>query len=466
MNRVIAIVGRPNVGKSAIFNRIVGRRIAIVHDQPGVTRDRVSREAAWKDQRFELIDTGGLGFLDRSAADDAIADEMRKQAEVAIEDATVILFVVDITAGVMPLDLEVASMLHKSGRTVIVAANKADNETLEKNAPAFSTFGFPVFPVAALHDRGFERLMAVALAKLPDAPPPEQFVPLKVAIVGRPNAGKSSYINRLLRSDRVIVSAKPGTTRDSIEVPFKIGSGPQARHYTLIDTAGMRKATKIDNVVEQFSLMRAEKSIDECDVAVLTLDGSQGPSLQDKKIAAKILEARKGCVILVNKWDLLGGFTMREYTESFRRAVPFLNFAPLVYVSAKSGENIRKSVDAIDAVAAQISTTLPTATLNRVLHQATERVQAPLVKGKRMKFYYATQTGTRPVRVRLFVNDPTRMTESYRVYLIHALRSACGLDGAPILLDFKSSHDRPAGMSRPRSQELKSRGARRSYRRN
>ena len=442
MKRVVAIVGRPNVGKSAIFNRIAGRRVAIVHDQPGVTRDRVSREVTWEEQRFELIDTGGLGALDKSSASSEIADETRKQAEIAIHDAAVILFVVDITAGVVPLDREVARMLHESGRPVLTLANKSDNEGLDKNASEFEPLGFPSFPIAALHNRGFEPLLQALIERLPDTPLDERPPALKVAIVGRPNAGKSSYINRLLRSDRVIVNEVPGTTRDSIEIPFTVGAGPQARHYLLIDTAGMRKVTKIDNVVERFSLMRAEKSVDEADVVVLTLDGELGPSLQDKKIAAKILEARKGCVILVNKWDLLKGFTMKEYAESFRSAVSFLNFAPIVFVSSKSGENIRKSIETIDLVAAQISTEMPTATLNRVLHNAVQRVQPPMVGSRRMKFYYATQTGTRPLRVRLFVNNPESLKEQYRVYLIRELRKAYGLEGAPLILDFKSSHER------------------------
>jgi GTP-binding protein len=433
-------VGRPNVGKSAVFNRIAGKRVAIVHDQPGVTRDRVSREVTWRDRRFELIDTGGLGFLDGAAAADAIAEETRKQAEIAIADAAVILFVVDITEGVVPLDQEVARRLHASGRAVFAVANKADNDELDRRAPEFERLGFPVYPVAALHNRGFDPLMRAVTAQVPDASVAERPIALKVAIVGRPNAGKSSYINRLLRSDRVIVSETPGTTRDSIEIPFAVGAGPRARHYVLIDTAGMRKLTKIDNIVERFSLMRAEKSIEESDVAVLTLDGAQGPSLQDKKIAAKILECNKGCVILVSKWDLLAGFTRKEYEEAFRRAVPFLNFAPMVFVSALTGENVRKSIEAIDHVAAQISAELPTATLNRALQNATRRVQPPLVKGKRLKCYYATQTGTRPIRIRIFVNDPARLHESYRTYLISTLRGNFGLEGAPVILDFKPSH--------------------------
>ena len=442
MKPVIAIVGRPNVGKSALFNRLVGRRIAIVHDQPGVTRDRVSARAAWGERRFEMVDTGGLTSFGRQADADTLTAEARKQVAVAIEDAAVILFVVDITAGLTPLDHEVARQLHASGRAVFTVANKADTEPLDRQADDFRRIGFPVFPVSALHNRGFEELMDVAVARLPPEDLEAAPAALKVAVVGRPNAGKSSYINRLLRSDRVIVSPVPGTTRDSIEVPFSVGSGPLARHYLLVDTAGMRQRSKVDGAVEKFSLLRAEQSIEEADVVVLALDGAEGPTMQDKKIAALILEARRGCVVLVNKWDLLAeGATTREYTEAFRRAVPFLGFVPMVFASAKSGYNIRKSVEVIDQVAAQITTEVPTSTLNKVLHGCFERVQPPMVQGRRMKFYYATQTGTKPVRFRLFVNDTVKLTDAYRLYLINQLRQAFGLEGAPIVLNFASSHE-------------------------
>lgn len=443
MSRIVAIVGRPNVGKSAVFNRLVGRRIAIVHDEPGVTRDRVSAEAAWRDQRFELIDTGGLGFLDGSSTSDAIAAGTRSQAEVAIADASVILFVVDITAGVTPLDREMATLLHRSGRRVFVAANKADHERLDAQAQEFEALGFPVFPVAALHDRGFQALLQAVVAALPEGESPTVAQPLRVAIVGKPNAGKSSFINRVLRNDRVIVSDVPGTTRDSIEIPFVIGAGPQARHYRLIDTAGLRKIRREDHAIERFSIMRAQNSISDADVVVLMMDAQQGPTEQDKKIAGLILEARKGCLLVVNKWDLASGdirVTQREYERSLRQAMYFLNFAPVVFVSAQSGFNVRRAIDAIDHVASQISATVPTSTLNRILHEAAKRVPAPQVQGRRLKFYYATQVGQRPQRVRLYVNDPERCTPAYRQFLLGQLRGALGLEGAPIVLEFRSSH--------------------------
>ncbi len=445
MNRIVAIVGRPNVGKSALFNRIVGRRIAIVHDQPGVTRDRLSAEARWRGERFELIDTGGLGFIDGEAAKDVLSAGTRAQAEVAIADASVIILATDVTDGVTPLDREVAALLRASGRPVLLAANKADHEGLDTQASEFAALGFPVFPVAALHNRGFDALLSAVLERLPPGESPTVENPLRVAIVGKPNAGKSSFVNRVLRSDRVIVSPIPGTTRDSIEIPFTIGSGPQARHYRLIDTAGLRKLRRAEDAVERWSVMRAQKSIEDADVVVLMIDAAQGPTEQDKKIAGLILDARKGCVLLVNKWDLATAetkVTQREYEKALRRDLYFLSYVPVVFVSAQSGLNVRKAVETIDYVAGQISTTLPTSTLNKVLHDAVKRVAPPRTGGKRLKFYYAAQTGVRPLRFRFFVNQPDLCVPSYQAYLIAALREAAGFEGAPIVVEYRSSHER------------------------
>ena len=443
--RTIAIVGRPNVGKSAIFNRIVGSRVSIVHEQPGVTRDRVNREAEWEGQRFEVIDTGGLGYIDGGArADgDAFAGAIRDQVMAAIEDAAVILFVVDITAGVVGLDEEVARLLHRCGRAVLLCANKADNEDVESRAHEFRCLGFPVFPVAAVHNRGFDPLMALALSKLPEGEVPTLENPLKVAVVGKPNAGKSSLLNRVMRNDRLIVSDVPGTTRDAVELPFTIGSGPQARHYLMIDTAGLRHIRKAVTAVEKYSVIRSQETIERADVVVHTIDGEAGPSEQDKKIAARVNEHRKGCLVVINKWDLVENATEREYEKYFRMFMPFYSYVPLVYVSAKTGRNIRKVIDMIDHVAAQTMLQVPTGTLNRVLHDAFKRVQPPMVQGKRMKMYYATQAGVKPVRIRLFVNDPNRMTDAYRAYLTGCLRSAFGFEGAPVLLGLTSSHQKP-----------------------
>ena len=445
--RVVAIVGRPNVGKSALFNRLVGRRLAIVHEESGVTRDRLTSEAVWGDERFEVIDTGGIGLLDRAKADDEIARGTRAQVDVAIGDAAAVILVTDVTAGVAALDEDVARMLHASGRKVFVAANKADHAGRDESAAEFEALGFPVFPVSALHGRGVNLLMDQVLRCLPAGPSPAAAGALKVAVVGRPNVGKSSYINRLLGSERVIVSEVPGTTRDSIEVPFAIGEGGSARRYVLIDTAGMRKVGKVHGSVERFSVFRAEASIERADIVVLMLDAEQGPTVQDKKIAATILENRKGCVLVVNKWDLAKGVKPREYEDALRRVMFFLGFAPIVIVSARTGLNVKRSIEVIDHVAAQVNTQMTTGLLNRVLHDAFERLAPPTVAGGRLKFYYATQTGVRPVWIRLFVNEPRKLTDAYKVYLEKALRSAFGFEGAPLVLDFRSSHGQtgPAG---------------------
>ena len=434
--RVVAIVGRPNVGKSAIFNRLAGERVAIVHDEHGVTRDRLMREVAWGEERFELIDTGGVHNVDRARLADEIQKGVRSQVDAAIEDATAVIFVVDIEAGLTALDHEVARMLRTWGRRVFVAANKADSPARDAAAQEFDLFGFPVHPVSALHDRGFEALMGAVVPTLPREENRTVAKPLRVAVVGRPNVGKSSFINSLLRSDRVIVSAVPGTTRDSIDVPFVLGQGAQARHYLLTDTAGIREIRKIDSSVERFSVMRAEKSIEGADMVVLVIDAAQGPTAQERKIAAKVLEHAKGCMILANKWDLKRGTSEKEFRAEVDYGFPFLKYCPVVLVSTLTGYNLRRSIETMDLVGSQLQATLPTGVLNRTLLDASERVQPPMVNGRRLRVFYATQVGTAPVRVRLFVNDPRLVKPAYYDYLVHTLRKRFGLEGAHVKLDF------------------------------
>jgi GTP-binding protein len=448
-NRMVAIVGRPNVGKSAIFNRLSGRRIAIVHEQSGVTRDRLIREITCGDSRFELVDTGGICNIDRASSEDEIESAVLAQAEAALNDAAVAMLVVDIEVGLTPLDEVVASILHERGVFTVIAANKSDNPERDNNCVEFEKFGFPVFPVSALHDRGFEEIMQPILDALPEIENPTLTEPLKVAVVGRPNVGKSSYINRLLRHERVIVSDVPGTTRDSIDIPFSVGQGEQARHYLLIDTAGMRRIGKIDSSVERFSRFRAEKSIAHADVVVLVLDETAGPTAQDKKIASLIQEHRKGIIIIVNKWDL-SETTQTKYLPALLRAIPFMEYCPVVFLSSKSGFNIRKSVDAIDYVAAQVSKTLPTGILNRAVLDAYERLSPQSIQGKRLNILYCTQVGKEPIRIRLFVNDPRLVRPNYRRYLERKLRDKFGLEGAPVILEFRSRQrsDKRAGIGR------------------
>jgi len=436
--RIVAIVGRPNVGKSALFNRLVKRRVSIVHEEEGVTRDRVACEVNWDGERFELFDTGGLGHFDKEVSNDQIVAGTEAQAEIAIADASFIIFVVDLAAGLVPLDEEVARILHQSGRTVLIAANKADNPGRDMNAYEFDSLGFPVFPVSALHNRGVSALMDELIPVLPPAENSTQKRPLRVAVVGRPNAGKSSYINRLLHDERVIVSDVPGTTRDSIEIPFTIGKGEGARHYQLIDTAGVQKDTRSRSAVDWFSNLRTDKSIERSDVVVMMLDAETGPTSRDKKVAAKIIDAQKGVLMLLNKWDLAQDadeeITQTKYLPALRETLPFMGFAPILFISAKSGYNIKRSIEAIDYVAAQTRTEITTGVLNRVIQKACDRYPPPIVKGKRLKVYYATQTGTEPIYIKVFVNNPSNARSNWVAYLKNQLRDAFGLEGAPMFI--------------------------------
>jgi len=439
---MIAIVGRPNVGKSALFNRIARQRIAIVFDQPGVTRDRVVREVEANGRRFLLVDTGGLAFDRTPGSEDPLAAETRQQAALAVSDAAVCIVVVDGRAGMTPLDEEVLKRVRESGVPCVIAVNKCDRAEDEDKADEFAQFGLRLFPISAEHGRGVSALVEYATAQLP---PPETTEatarPLRVAVVGRPNAGKSSYINRLLNAERVIVSDIPGTTRDCVDVPFSIGTGPTARHYTLVDTAGMKKHTQMSKTsVDNFSLFRSEKAIEEADVVLLVLESELGPTKQDMRIAGKILDAHRACVILMNKWDLATeqGIKEAEATQVLRRMMPFLAFAPIVYCSAKSGYNVRRTVDAIDAVAASVQATLPTGVLNRTIETATKKTLAPMIKGRRLKVYYGLQVGTDPLTIRLFVNDPALVTDAYRSFLEKAVRARFGLEGAPLRIFLKA----------------------------
>ena len=405
--RVVAIVGRPNVGKSALFNRIAGKRIAIVFDQPGVTRDRVAREVEANGQRFLLVDTGGLAFDRTPGSEDPLAAETRQQAAVAVSDAAVCVVVVDVRAGVTPLDEEVLQRVRESGVPCAIAANKCDRPDDDALADEFARFGIPVFPVSAEHGRGAAALVQFATSQLPPAEEVTKTRPLRVAVVGRPNAGKSSYINRLLNAERVIVSDIPGTTRDCVDVPFTIGRGPTARHYTLVDTAGMKKHTQMSKTsVDNFSLFRSEKAIEEADVVLLVLESELGPTKQDMRIVGKILDAHRACVILMNKWDLA---LEKGMTET--KATPVLR---------------------------QMQTQMPTGVLNRTIVEAMKRTLAPMKNGKRLKVYYGLQVGTDPLTVRLFVNDPKLVTPAYLTYLEKAIRARFGLEGAPLRIFLKA----------------------------
>jgi GTPase len=478
MAGLIAIVGRPNVGKSALFNRVVGRRIAIVHDQPGVTRDRVSAEAEWRGRPFTMVDTGGIGLLRREKADDVIVRAALAQVELAIDAANVIILVVNVQEGLVPLDKEAAARLRASGKPVLIAVNKVDTGLVEGNAVEFAALGFEkIFPVSAIHNEGIEPLINAAVALLPSVPeipqetgptdgqpsegetPRRPARPLKLAIVGRPNVGKSTIVNSLTRSERVVVSPIPGTTRDSVDVPFEIETEGVRQAYVLIDTAGMRKTRRVDDSVEFFSVKRSEESIARCDIAVLVLDAESGIVEQDKKIADKIVSERKACIVVVNKWDLMNDAvrkareeeidrrnrkenqrgpklmtTLSEFGEWVQEHLFFLDYAPVIFTSAHSGFNLDRLLEAVKYVAAQLRQKIPTAILNRTLQDAIERRQPISASGHRLKFFYATQVREAPPTFLLFVNRDELFSEQYRKYLTGQMRTAFGYEGCPIIL--------------------------------
>jgi GTP-binding protein len=486
---IIAIVGRPNVGKSALFNRIVGRRIAIVHDQPGVTRDRVMAEAEWHGQPFTLIDTGGIGLLRKEKAADVITEAALAQVELAIEAANLVILVVNVQEGIVPLDREAALRLRRSGKTVLLAVNKVDTSKAEGGIHDFAELGFDkMFPVSAIHGEGIHSLMDAALTELPRSRPKEADgegvesveaagevetdqenppahvggYPLKIAIVGRPNVGKSSIINTLTKSERVIVSPIPGTTRDAVDVPFEVETEGVRQQYLLIDTAGMRKSRRVDDSIEFFSVKRTEDSIARCDIAVLVLDAEAGITEQDKKVADKIVEERKACIVVVNKWDLMEETvrkareeeierrrkkdrnalqmmtTLSEFGEWVQEHLFFLDYAPVIFTSAKSGFHLDRLLEAIRYVAAQLQQKIPTSILNRTLHDAVERRQPVSSRGLRLKFFYATQVKDAPPTFLLFMNRDDLFSPQYKKYLADQLRQAFGYEGCPIVLVPKS----------------------------
>jgi GTPase len=470
MRGLIAIVGRPNVGKSALFNRIVGRRIAIVHDQPGVTRDRVSAEAEWEGRAFSLVDTGGIGLLRGEKAGDVIAYAALDQVEVAIEAANLIILVVNVQDGLVPLDVDVATRLRGSGKPVLVAVNKVDTDRVEAGAADFARLGFDrVFPVSAIHGGGVEELMNTAVELLPQtsgAEPGETGEPgegagqpLKLAIVGRPNVGKSSIINALTQSDRVVVSPIPGTTRDSVDVPFEVETQGIRERYVLIDTAGMRKTRRVDDSIEFFSVKRAEDSIARCDIAILVLDAELGITEQDKKVADRIVEGRKACIVVVNKWDVMDESvrkareeeierrnkketarankamtTLSEFGQWVQEHLFFLDYAPVIFTSAKTGFHLERLLEAVRYVASQLQQTIPTSILNRKIHDSVERRQPVSSHGHRLKFFYATQVRTNPPTFLLFVNRDDLFSPQYKKYLADQLRKAFGYEGCPLVL--------------------------------
>ena len=427
---VVAIVGRPNVGKSTLFNHLIGKRKAIVEDVPGVTRDRLYDNTDWAGREFIIIDTGGIRFEEG----DIFAREVKLQAELAIEEADVIIFVLDAQQGLSTEDEQVADILRRSGKPVVLAANKVENFDRQLDYYEFYKLGLgdPI-PVSAMHGLNTNDLLDRVIAQFA---PPKQYEEkdnaIKIAIIGRPNVGKSSLVNAFLGEQRVIVSDIPGTTRDAIDTPFRYNN----TDYILIDTAGIRKKSRIKEATEKYSVIRALKSIERADVVLILLDATEGVSEQDQRIAGYAHEAGKANIIVVNKWDLVekDGHTMNKFDKDIREDLKFLAYAPIMYVSALTKKRIFKVLELVDFVVEQHNRRINTAELNRVVNEAMMLNPLPGGGGKKIKIYYATQVRTAPPTFVFFANQPDNVHFSYLRYLENALRQNFGFEGSPIRL--------------------------------
>lgn len=426
---VVAIVGRPNVGKSTLFNKLIGQRVAIVNDTPGVTRDRIYGECEWRSRKITLVDTGGI----EPYSDDVILSQMRRQAELAIDTADVIVLVTDVKTGVVATDSEVAAMLLKSGRPVVLCVNKCDG--IGEPPAEFYEFynlglGDPI-QVSSVHGHGTGDLLDAVFEHLPEEAEEEEGLEnIRVAVIGKPNAGKSSLINQIAGEDRCIVSDIAGTTRDAIDTQIENDYG----RFTLIDTAGIRRKSRVDDEIEKYSVIRAQMAIDRSDVCVIMIDATEGFTEQDSKVAGLAHEAGKGCVIAVNKWDAVekDGRTMQEYRKKLEVDFSFMAYAPMVFISAKTGQRLDQLFELIQRVANFNAMRITTGMLNDVLAQATARMQPPTDKGKRLKIYYMTQASTKPPTFVCFVNRAELFHFSYQRYLENRIRETFGMEGTPI----------------------------------
>lgn len=426
---IVAIVGRPNVGKSTLFNRIVGNRVAIVDDTPGVTRDRIYQQAEWLGRTFTLVDTGGITDL---AAGDFIEKQMRYQAQVAIAEADLIVFVVDFRTGLTPDDWLVADILRKTAKPVILAVNKVENFADTHFLSEFYALGLgdPV-PVSAAHGMNVGDLLDLVIAKLPAVTETtDDEDAIKVAVIGRPNVGKSSLVNYILGEQRSIVSNIPGTTRDAIDSEVWI----DGRKYILIDTAGIRRRSRINEAAEKYSVMRAIRAVERCHVALVMIDAQEGVTEQDKRIAGLPHEAGKASILVVNKWDLVkkDSKTMHKFDQTLREQLNFIAYAPSVYVSALNGQRVSKLVELINFVDEQAVKRIPTRVLNQYLEEVTTLNPPPSDKGQSLKFFYITQSGVRPPTFVIFTNRPEQVHFSYKRYLENKFREAFGFEGSPI----------------------------------
>ena len=428
---IVAIVGRPNVGKSTLFNRMVGKPIAITEEEPGTTRDRLYGDITWKESAFTVVDTGGLLLTPPSD----IAQRVKEQVEVAIEEADVIIFLVDVVDGVTHMDKDIAELLRRCQKPVMLAANKADNEKRSQDALQFYglALGDPL-PISAYHDIGVDQLLDKVMENLPFFPPEEELEMMKVAIVGRPNVGKSMLLNAILGQERAIVADTPGTTRDAIDTIFEYNG----QRMLLIDTAGIRRRGRIEGGIERYSVMRALQAISRADVALLITEATEPVTAQDTHIAGYIQQAFKGMVLVVNKWDLVEATAdRREWTREIRRRLKFMPYAPILYVSAKLGQGVEAVIAAARQVFEQRQKRITTALLNSVIHDAVDTHPPPSVVGKRLKIFYATQAEINPPTFVLFVNDVKLMHFSYQRYLEKRLHQSFGFGGTPLRLIYK-----------------------------
>ena len=445
---VVAIVGRPNVGKSTLFNRIIGRNFAVVDNLPGVTRDRNYAEAEWMGKHFLLVDTGGF----EPETEDLMFTKMREQTTLAVEEADLIIFLMDGKEGLLPADIEVSQRLRASGKPVLYTLNKVDGERHEGLIPDFYRLGVDIlYPISAQHGQGFSDLMDALCNHLPDAPPKseeKQVVEIpRIAIIGRPNVGKSSFVNALMGEDRMIVSSVAGTTRDAVDSVYTY----YGKQYVLVDTAGIRSRGKISHGVEKYSVTRAMKGIERADIALVLIDASEGITEQDERIVGLAHEAGKGIILVLNKWDLVPdkeeGY--KRFMANVQQRLKFADYASVITISAITRQRITKVFEEIDKLMEEIQRRVSTAELNRVFSQLVARHEPPLYRAKRVKYYYATQVGIKPPTFVVFVNYPSGVHFSYLRYIENNLRQAFGFHGTPVRIFAKSRREeQPRGRSK------------------